>query len=121
MAQSVAAKLAAMYATCVVNTERVDEIDRYYVNRLTDEQGRRRYERVGDALGIPWWFVGVIHGLESAFEFSCHLHNGDPLTDKTVRAPRGRPASGEPPFEWEESAEDALCLKRLQGQRDWSI
>ena len=26
---------------------------------------KARYERVGDPLDIPWWFVAVIHDLEA--------------------------------------------------------
>jgi hypothetical protein len=38
-----------------------------------------------------------------------------------VRVPKGRPPTGDPPFTWEESATDALKLKRVHINRDWSI
>jgi len=53
--------------------------------------------------------------------FECHLHNGDPLTGRTVRVPVGRPILGSPPFSWEDSAEDALQLRKVDQWKDWTI
>ena len=63
----------------------------------------------------------MTHGLESAFSFRTHLHKGDPLTARTVHYAPGRPASGQPPFTWLESALDALTMQGLGGLGDWSI
>ena len=63
-------------------------------------------------LGIPWYALGIIHGLESGFNFDCHLYNGDPLSARTVNKPNGRPVVGDPPFTWAESAHEAV-------QRAW--
>lgn len=101
-----ARRLASMYDTARVSADRAAEIDRAYVAPL--RANRTRYEAVGRRLGTPWWVVGIVHGLEAAFDFGRHLHNGDPLAARTVRQPAGRPASGTPPFAWEESAVDAL-------------
>jgi lysozyme family protein len=90
----------------------------YYVKRL--ERNRSVYEAVGQELGIPWGFVGVIHAMECGFDFSAHLHNGDPLTARTIQVPKGRPAAGTPPFTWRESAVDALTMKKLDRVQDWS-
>jgi lysozyme family protein len=81
---------------------------------------RRRYERVGDPIGVPWWFVAIIHDLEASRNFHAHLHNGDPLTHKTVRVPAGRP-DGNPPFTWVESAKDALTFDGLANVGGWSF
>ncbi len=81
---------------------------------------KTRYEHVGDPLDIPWWFVAVIHDLEASRNFNAHLHNGDPLTHKTVHVPANRPP-GNPPFTFEESARDALTLDGLAHKDDWSI
>lgn len=70
--------------------------------------GQIMYTSVEMATGIPWVLVGAIHCLESAFDFSRHLHNGDPLIARTVNVPRGRPLIGKPPFQWKDSAVDAL-------------
>ena len=113
------ARLARLYSECEIPDGRVGEIDHYYVRPFV--RNRVIYGEVGAELGIPWWFVGIVHGLESSFDFGCHLHNGDPLTGRTVRVPRGRPEAGEPPFTWRESAVDALRLQGLDGLDDWSV
>ena len=73
-------------------------------------QNKPRYEAVTLSLanGMPWWFVGIIHFMEGGGKFTRHLHNGDPLTARTVNVPKGRPLAGNPPFSWEESAIDAV-------------
>jgi len=84
-------------------------------------QGKPRYDQVSNATGVPWYVVGIIHAMEASLNFKTHLHNGDPLTARTVQVPRGRPPFGTPPFEWEDSAIDALTLKDLDDVRVWSI
>ena len=82
---------------------------------------RARYERITKSMTMPWYFLAIIHGLEADFRFDLHLHNGDPLTGRTVRGPAGRPAQGAPPFSWEESALDAIAVNRYDKWNDWSI
>ena len=82
---------------------------------------RDRYEAAGGPLGIPWYVVGIIHQLEASGDFTKHLHNGDPLTARTVQEPAGRPRTGHPPFTWEFSAKDALVGDGLASWHDWSI
>ena len=82
---------------------------------------RARYERITKSMTMPWYFLAIIHGLEADFRFDAHLHNGDPLTARTVRVPAGRPAQGKPPFSWEESAMDAIAVNRYDKWNDWSI
>jgi lysozyme family protein len=84
-------------------------------------ENKAMYEKAGNPLGIPWWFVAALHMLEASFNFNTHLHNGDPLTAKTKQVPKGRPAAGAPPFTWEESARDALTFEKLDGLKDWSL
>jgi len=81
------------------------------------------YAKVEVACGVPWWFVAVVHIRESNGNFSKHLHNGDPLTKRTVQVPAGRPKAGKPPFPWHESAVDALTMpgKSLDKITDWNI
>ena len=80
-----------------------------------------RYLEVGEPIGVPWFFVGLIHTLESNRNFKSHLHNGDSLRNRTIRIPKGRPKKGKPPFTWEESAQDALQYQRLHLEKDWSL
>lgn len=93
------------------------------VERMGDEllSNRSRYEAVTEQRGVPWHFVAVVHHMESGGDFSRHLHNGDPLSARTRRVPAGRPRTGSPPFRWEESAADAMALKRLGSGTDWSL
>ena len=73
-------------------------------------QNKPRYEAVSLTLasGMPWWFVAIVHFMEGGGKFTKHLHNGDPLTARTVNVPKGRPVLGKAPFSWEESAIDAI-------------
>jgi len=113
------AEYEAYYAACTLRAEHAGNVA-YYVKRLT--QGRTVYAQVGDDLnGIPWMFIGVIHGMECGFNFAGHLHSGDPLQARTVHVPAGRPMAGSPPFTWRQSAVDALTLKRFHEVGDWSI
>jgi lysozyme family protein len=82
---------------------------------------KARYEAIGTPLGVPWFFIAAVHMRESNLNFKTHLHNGDPLTARTVRVPAGRPKAGDPPFTFEASAEDALRLKKLHQRKDWSL
>ena len=118
-ADDVEVRLATMYAECEVRGDRIPEVEDVYVRRMIEY--RELYTDVGTQLGIPWWFIGVIHSLESTFSMSQHLHNGDPLTARTVNVPKGRPETGSPPFSWRDSALDALKYGKLDGHRDWSI
>jgi len=83
-------------------------------------QNKPRYEAVSLTLatGMPWWFVAIVHFMEGGGKFTRHLHNGDPLTARTVNVPKGRPVLGKAPFSWEESAIDAI--QYMEGQnRIW--
>jgi lysozyme family protein len=71
-----------------VCTEYVGQVA-WHVQKL--KEGRLNYERVGALAKVPWYFIGIVHGLEASFHFSGHLHNGDPLSTRTVHVPAGRP------------------------------
>lgn len=83
--------------------------------------GKEQYKKVELALGIPWPVVGCIHERESSCDFKTHLHNGDPLTKRTTHVPKGHPQAGSPPFEWFESAIDALMMKHADTFGPWTI
>lgn len=84
-------------------------------------QNKSRYQAVGSPLQVPWYFVAIIHSMESSRNFSRHLHNGDPLTARTRQVPSGRPKTGSPPFTWEESAIDALKYHDLNRIKEWPL
>lgn len=85
---------------------------------------KSRYDAVAAKAAVPWFFVGVVHSLECGLSFSKHLHNGDPLSARTVQETSGRPAAGSPPFTWEVSAIDAIGIESSKWKSfatDWSI
>lgn len=82
---------------------------------------RRRYEAVAAKTGVPWYVVAALHLRESNFNFAKHIHNGDPLSARTVRVPANRPEMGSPPFTWEESCMDALHLEGFAANINWSV
>lgn len=88
-------------------------------NKIIANQSR--YVSAVEGTAVPWWFVGVVHSMECSLRFDQHLHNGDPLTARTNRIPKDRPAHGRPPYSWEESARDAIEYDRLLEVTDWSL
>jgi lysozyme family protein len=87
--------------------------------KIVSNQGR--YAAAVSGTAIPWWFIAVVHAMECSLRFDQHLHNGDPLTGRTVRVPKGRPAAGAPPFTWEESARDSIVYESLDKVTDWTL
>jgi len=84
--------------------------------------GQSKYAAAVAGTQIPWWFVGVAHSMESGLDFTTHLYNGDPLTDRTVHHPPGRPAVIQGlPIDWIYSAKDSLRYERLDKVTDWSL
>lgn len=79
------------------------------------------YRMVEAETGVPASLVAVIHQRESSASFSRHLHNGDPLSARTIHVPAGRPRTGSPPFSWQASAADAMRYQGLDKIRDWSV
>jgi lysozyme family protein len=107
-----------LFDACQVSTARASEVDKLATRLLANQA---RYEGVGDDLDIPWQVIAVIHNMECSQNFTQHLHNGDPLTARTVHVPAGRPKDGTPPFTWEASAADALTVRKLPQWDDWSV
>lgn len=107
-----------LFDTCDLRPERMGEIEAI-LNRI--QQGQARYQAVTAATSVPWHVIAVIHQMECGGRFDQHLHNGDPLTARTVHVPANRPATGNPPFTWEDSAADALKLRSMNRWTDWSL
>jgi lysozyme family protein len=108
----------ALWSEMAVQRSRLPQVDGI-VDRIV--ANRQRYQVVEQSTGVPWYVTAAIHNLEASLSFQSHLHNGDPLSERTVRIPRGRPLHGQPQFAWETSAHDALQHKGLAGNRDWSV
>jgi lysozyme family protein len=107
-----------LYYSCIIDPSKT-AIVTGLINRMLSNKSR--YEAVAKQLNIPWQFIGVIHNMEASMNFSSHLHNGDPLSRRTIHVPSGRPADGTPPFTWEQSAADALTLRKIDQCKDWTI
>lgn len=109
-----------LFETCVIRSDKANEV-RWYTSKLTDPARRERYQKIEDEICVPWYFVGIIHGMECGFDFNKHLHNGDPLRFKTVQIPKGRPATWNPPSDWHSSAVDALRYDKFADLTDWEL
>ncbi len=107
-----------LWDTCEIKLERMSAAQ-YLAVRITKNQGR--YAAISSATGVPWQVVGLLHLMESNCNFNAHLHNGDPLSARTVQVPADRPKTGNPPFTFEESAIDALGFDRAGEVKDWGI
>jgi lysozyme family protein len=107
-----------LFNTCLITAGKLPLVEKIADKILVN---KTRYDIVASGLGIPWFFIGVIHNMEASLNFNTHLHNGDPLTARTIHVPSGRPKEGNPPFSWEQSAEDSLKLMKLDKWTDWSL
>ena len=107
-----------LFATCVIRAERENQVGPL-VSRIL--QNKDRYQLVANQTDVPWHIIAVVHNMESSQRFDKHLHNGDPLTARTVRVPAGRPPTGNPPFTWEVSAIDALVGHNLDRVEAWTL
>jgi lysozyme family protein len=107
-----------LFDSCLIKENKYAEIDSVLTKVLA---GKPQYESIAATIKVPWYFTGIIHTMECGSKFTTHLHNGDPLSARTVQVPRGYPKTGTPPFTWETSAIDALKLKGLDKWTDWSL
>jgi lysozyme family protein len=109
-----------LFARAATRPEHQFEIDAV-VTRIFDPHNLAQYQQVEARIGVPAYVVGIIHSLEASLSFSTHLHNGDPLTARTIHVPVGRPPTGNPPFQWFDSAIDALTMHDLDKWSNWTI
>lgn len=107
-----------LFDTCTIKPARYKAVDNC-VQAIS--RSRTIYEPIAAATGVPWYVVGIIHKMECDCDFKKHLHNGDPLTARTIQVPKGYPKSGNPPFSFYDSAVDALKLTGVTKWTDWSI
>jgi peptidoglycan LD-endopeptidase CwlK len=100
----------SLLQTCEIRADKLTEVQDICDTVLANKP---RYEAIATATSVPWFMVAAIHSLEGSLNFKTHLHNGDPLTARTVNEPAGRPKNGSPPFTFEESAIDALAFDKV--------
>ena len=108
----------SLFSSCVIDPSKKAAVIEIRKNILAH---RSTYEEVESAVGVPWYVVAVIHSLEGSLNFNTHLHNGDPLTARTVHVPKGRPVAGTPPFRWVDSAVDALKFDNMTNVKKWTL
>lgn len=108
----------ALWAEMAIRSNKLAAVDAIVQKIVANKE---RYRTVEASTSVPWYVIAAIHSLEASLKFGRHLHNGDPLTARTVHVPAGRPPTGSPPFSWEESAVDALTFDGLTANTDWSI
>ncbi|GGF56827.1 hypothetical protein GCM10007301_15650 [Azorhizobium oxalatiphilum] len=113
---SLRSEYARLLATMTITSGKLATVDATAKKVLAN---KARYMTVQNATGVPWLLVGLIHSMEASLSFTKHLHNGDPLTARTVQVPKARPVAGKPPFTWEESAIDAVRYDGLDKVTDW--
>lgn len=72
-----------------------------------------RYQQIASmrANGVPANVLFTLHQRESSGSFLCHPHEGSPLTHRTRYVPKNRPPPpAQPPFSFDQSAEDAYYV-----------
>lgn len=97
-----------------LNPKDLIRLDKCVEQFRLDEDRYRTIERMRKN-GVPAPIIFALHGRESTWNFRRHLHEGSPLTGRTKYVPKGRPLRPDPPYTFEQSAEDALySLKGLE-------
>lgn len=118
LTESLKAEYQQLFDTCIIRESKYSLLDKVV---QTISAGRDQYEKIAATTNIPWYFIGITHNMESSCNFKKHLHNGDPLTARTVQVPKGRPKNGNPPFSFFDSAVDALQVEGFAQWTDWSL
>lgn len=123
--------IGVLIALCILcsslarGVEPVDQVARWsqaainpkYSLALDVELGRyrrnlSRYQAI-EAMrpnGVPAEVLDCLHYRESSGSFNCHAHEGSSLLHRTRDEPKGRPLHPEPPYTFEQSAEDAYYV-----------
>ena len=90
----------------VINDKDKSKID-WYCNQIL--KNKSQYQAVESSSNVPWYVVGITHGLEASFDFDSCLHNGQPWNKITTMVPRGRG----PWKSWIDAAVDAVKYDKL--------
>ena len=85
-----------LFAAARIRPERAGEVASI-ANRMFTPANLARYQAIEAATNVPAHVVAIIHNMEASGRFNGHLHNGDPLTARTVQVPAGHPKTGSPP------------------------
>lgn len=107
-----------LFASCEIRPERLNDVKAFATKAIAN---KNRYLTLSELTDVPWYIIAAIHLLEATQSFQAHLHNGDPLTARTVHVPKHRPPFGEPPFKFEDSGVDALVSEKFDQVEDWTL
>lgn len=106
-------------------TEPVDQVARWQQAQLNPkwsialdttlrlyERNKWRYEKIQAMRnnGVPAAVIFCLHYRESDNDFRAHAHEGSSLQHRTRYEPKGRLPTKEPPYTFEQSAEDAYYI-----------
>lgn len=85
------------------------------------ERNKAIYQRIQAMRknGVPAPVIFGLHYRESDNDFRCHPHEGSPLTHRTRYVPKGRLPDVDPPYTFEQSAEDAYYVCDHLDRPDW--
>jgi lysozyme family protein len=118
--ESLKSDYETLFNACKIRDSSRSDVN-WYVNQLLEARNQSLWVEAAKNVCCPWYFVGITHAMEAAFGFKAHLHNGDPIRNKTVQVPEGRPPQWNPPSDWVSSATDALTFDGFANQSDWSL
>lgn len=79
-------------------------------------KGKKRYQKVAEVTGVPWFVIGGLHNMEASGSFLGVLHNGEHIIG-TGRKTKLVPAGRGPFSTWEEAAIDAIKLNGARWAR----
>ena len=82
------AEYQRLFDNCNLRPESAAEIEAILTSI---HNGQPRYRAVATVTDVPWHVIAVLHQMECSGSFDKHLHNGDPLSARTVRVPANRP------------------------------
>ncbi|HMA73859.1 MAG TPA: peptidoglycan-binding protein [Xanthobacteraceae bacterium] len=111
---------ASLWNTMAIRPDRQAEVA---ATAATIAKGAERYRSVAASFAnmLPWYVIGILHAMECGCDFKTHLHNGDPLTARTVHVPKNRPPLWDPTMSWEDSAKDAIMVDGLDKVTGWTL
>lgn len=111
---------AQMFESMVIDESKRSEINQA-INLI--KSNTERYAALAKNVNplIPYYAIGIAHYMEADCDFTKHIHCGDSLKQRTINEPKGRPLQGNPPFTWEQSAEDWLIMKGWNKWKDWAV
>lgn len=111
-----------LYDSAVIKNDFKGRLEEIKQKVLSNYQ---RYEYLAKTCNVPIYFIVCTHYLECNGSWEKHLHNGDPLTGRTVNVPSGRPL-GKPQkgvkYSFDESCYDAIVnVKKFDRVNDQSF